>query len=216
MGNVYRSSYEIMPKHRDADKDVDATTDPDTGPITRRRFRRLAAAAGKYRMLFAFSTTLVVVLSFVLLGLILTDGPERVPLGEGRAGILDTVVTADTLGDGSLDAPATGSERAAAGEDVASELPDGDASYYGDELAGRPTASGETFDPGRLTAAHRTLPLGTRLRVTNVRNGRSVVVRVNDRGPFSGNRVLDLSYSAARQIGMIQSGQARVRMEVLR
>lgn len=92
----------------------------------------------------------------------------------------------------------------------------GMASYYGDELAGRPTASGEPFDPTRLTAAHRTLPFGTKLRVTNLRNGKTVVVRINDRGPFARRRIIDLSYAAARRIGMVATGTALVRIERLR
>lgn len=94
-------------------------------------------------------------------------------------------------------------------------LAEGRASYYGERFRGRRTASGERFDPDRLTAAHRTLPFGTRLRVTNLRNGRSVVVRVTDRGPYHGRRVLDLSKEAARQLGMIRRGVARVRIERL-
>ncbi len=79
-------------------------------------------------------------------------------------------------------------------------------SYYGHELAGRRTASGEVFNPSGLTMAHRTLPLGTRVRVTDVRTQRSVVVRVNDRGPFRGNRVADLSLGAAQALGMVGRG----------
>jgi rare lipoprotein A len=92
---------------------------------------------------------------------------------------------------------------------------EGRASYYGERFRGRRTASGERFDPDALTAAHRTLPFGTRLRVTNLRTGRSVVVRVTDRGPFHGSRVIDLSKAAARRIGMVRSGTARVRIERL-
>lgn len=92
---------------------------------------------------------------------------------------------------------------------------EGTASYYGRELAGRPTASGERFDPNGLTAAHRTLPLGSRIRVTNPRNGQSVVVRVNDRGPFHGNRILDLSHGAARAIGLAVRGTGRVVIDLL-
>jgi rare lipoprotein A len=91
----------------------------------------------------------------------------------------------------------------------------GTASYYGRELAGNRTASGERFNPNGLTAAHRTLPLGTRLRVTNVANGRSVIVRVNDRGPFVGRRLIDVSLGAAREIHMIGSGTAQVRLEIV-
>ncbi len=91
----------------------------------------------------------------------------------------------------------------------------GEASYYGQELAGNRTASGERFDPDALTAAHRTLPMGSRVRVVNERTGASVVVRVNDRGPFADDRVLDVSEGAAREIGMIRRGTANVRMELL-
>jgi rare lipoprotein A len=91
----------------------------------------------------------------------------------------------------------------------------GFASWYGARHAGRRTASGERFDPDALTAAHRTLPFGSRVRVTNLDNGRSVVVRINDRGPFADGRILDLSEAAARAIGMTASGVARVRLELL-
>jgi len=92
---------------------------------------------------------------------------------------------------------------------------EGVASWYGPGFAGRRTASGEVFDPAKLTAAHRSLPFGTMLRVTNTQNGRSVVVRVNDRGPFIAGRVIDLSRGAAEAIGMIGAGIARVRVEPL-
>jgi peptidoglycan lytic transglycosylase len=87
------------------------------------------------------------------------------------------------------------------------------ASYYGPGFTGRRTASGESFNPAAMTAAHRTLRFGTRVRVTNSRNGRSVVVRINDRGPFVKGRSIDLSSGAARAIGMSTTGH--VRMEVL-
>jgi rare lipoprotein A len=86
-------------------------------------------------------------------------------------------------------------------------------SYYGSELHGRRTASGERFNQSAMTAAHRTAPFGTRLKVTNLSNGRSVLVRVNDRGPFVRGRVVDISAGAARQIGMHGRGLARVRVE---
>ena len=92
----------------------------------------------------------------------------------------------------------------------------GEASYYGRELAGNRTASGERFNPSALTAAHRSLPMGTMLRVTNMSNGMSVLVRVNDRGPFVRSRIIDVSLEAARQIRMIGSGKAQVRLEILR
>jgi rare lipoprotein A len=89
------------------------------------------------------------------------------------------------------------------------------ASYYGSEFHGRPTSSGEIFDMNGMTAAHQTLPLGTIIRVTHLGNHKSVVVKVNDRGPFVGDRILDLSYEAARKLGMIQEGVARVRIDIL-
>ena len=91
----------------------------------------------------------------------------------------------------------------------------GVASWYGAELQGNRTASGERFAADALTAAHPSLPLGTRVRVTNLANGRSVVVRINDRGPFVGGRALDVSRGAARALGMLGSGTARVRITPL-
>ena len=92
----------------------------------------------------------------------------------------------------------------------------GVASFYGAEFANRPTASGEPFNPRDLTAAHRTLPLGTRVRVTNLENGKQTVVRINDRGPYRNDRVIDLSRAAARKLGFVQDGIAHVRIEVLK
>lgn len=86
----------------------------------------------------------------------------------------------------------------------------GIASFYGPGFHGRRTASGEIFNQNALTAAHRTLPFGTRVEVTNKDNGKSVIVTINDRGPFKRNRVIDLSKRAAEEIGMIQSGLANV------
>ena len=91
----------------------------------------------------------------------------------------------------------------------------GQASWYGPGFHGRRTANGEVFNSNELTAAHRSLPFGTKVRVTNMNNGRSVVVRINDRGPFSGGRIIDLSAGAARSINMINSGVAPVQVEVL-
>ena len=89
----------------------------------------------------------------------------------------------------------------------------GMASWYGAEFQGSRTASGERFDPHALTAASRSFPIGTHVRVTNLANGRSVVVRVNDRGPFAHGRVLDVSRAAATALGMVGRGTARVRIE---
>jgi len=92
---------------------------------------------------------------------------------------------------------------------------EGTASYYGDEFNGRKTSSGEVYDMHGLTAAHRTLPFNTRIRVLNLQNGRTAVVRVNDRGPFKDNRVIDLSWEAAKQLGLLENGTAPVKIEIL-
>ena len=89
----------------------------------------------------------------------------------------------------------------------------GMASWYGRQFHGRKTASGETFDMNAMTAAHRSLPLNCYIRVTNKTNGKSVVVKVNDRGPFHGNRVVDLSYGAGKRLGITNAGTAKVSIE---
>lgn len=91
----------------------------------------------------------------------------------------------------------------------------GHASWYGAKFEGKKTASGAAFDPAEMTAAHRNLPLGSRVRVTNLENEKSVHVEVNDRGPFIAGRIIDLSRAAARALGMIEDGLTRVRIEVL-
>ena len=91
----------------------------------------------------------------------------------------------------------------------------GTASWYGDYFEGRPTASGEPFNMYDMTAAHLTLPLGTLVRVTNLRNHRSVIVRINDRGPYVSGRIVDLSYNAARVLHFDQQGLQRVRLDVV-
>jgi rare lipoprotein A len=95
------------------------------------------------------------------------------------------------------------------------ESSEGRASWYGPGFAGRRTANGEIYDPSQLTAAHKTLPFGTFVRVTNPSSGQSVVVRINDRGPFKPGRVLDVSRAAAEQIGMIGPGTLVVRLELI-
>ena len=91
-------------------------------------------------------------------------------------------------------------------------MPRGVASYY---TAPQPTANGEVFDTNAMTAAHRSLPFGTRLRVTRTDNGQSVTVRINDRGPYIDGRVVDLSYAAAAKLGMVETGLADVRLSVV-
>src|SRR3989442_1936191 len=105
--------------------------------------------------------------------------------------------------------------RHARAETIGGEPVVGHASWYGGEFARRPTASGQLYDPFKLTGAHRTLPLGSKVRVTNLLNGRSVMVTINDRGPYMRRREIDLSYGAARVLGMVRRGVARVRIELV-
>lgn len=102
--------------------------------------------------------------------------------------------------------------------DIAKETPaaeTGVASYYADQYHGKPTASGEVFDLHALTAAHRSYKFGTRVKVTHLGNNRSVIVRINDRGPFVQGRVIDLSLAAAGELQMVKSGLARVKLEIV-
>jgi rare lipoprotein A len=92
---------------------------------------------------------------------------------------------------------------------------EGVASYYADEFNGRQTSNGERYDMHQMTAAHRTLPFNTQLRVENLANGRQVVVRINDRGPFKDNRIIDLSLAAAEELEMIGTGTTRVRLNIV-
>lgn len=91
----------------------------------------------------------------------------------------------------------------------------GYASFYAHRFHGRKTASGETYDEREMTAAHLSLPHGTRVRVTNLSNGRSVVLRINDRGPWTKNRLIDVSFAAAQELRFVRQGLARVRIEVV-
>ena len=92
----------------------------------------------------------------------------------------------------------------------------GQGSYYADKFAGKPTASGTPYRPGKLTAAHNTLPFGTKIKVTNVKTGRSVKVTVNDRGPHVKGRIVDLSKKAAQKIGLVDAGVAPVQLKVVK
>jgi rare lipoprotein A len=96
-----------------------------------------------------------------------------------------------------------------------SAFEEGVASYYADKFHGRKTSNGETFDMNKLTAAHKSLPFNSVVRVTNKNNGKSVVVRINDRGPFIDNRIIDLSLAGAKAVEMIGTGTAPVTLEVL-
>ena len=92
---------------------------------------------------------------------------------------------------------------------------EGIASYYAEDFNGKKTANGEVYDMYKMTAAHRSLPFNTKVKVTNLENNRSIVVRINDRGPFKLDRLIDLSLAAATQLGMKGSGTARVRLDVI-
>lgn len=134
--------------------------------------------------------------------------PDRHALHPTRRRLLGVLATLALLAGGCAGANRTARTPA--------DLADvGEASWYGIEERGRATASGEPMDPGALTAAHRTLPFGTIVEVTALRTGRTVQVRINDRGPFVGGRIIDLSHEAARQLGMLQEGVARVRLQIL-
>jgi rare lipoprotein A len=148
---------------------------------------------------------------------------ERYELGEQRtlAAIEKEILAAEAAG--RFEPPVPPAEAA---EDLIEQLEEllasetGEGTYYGGRFHGRRTASGERFDQNDLTAAHRTFPFGTRVRVTNLRNGRSVVVRINDRGPFGPARVaerkvIDVSHAAARELGFLRQGRVLVRVDVL-
>lgn len=91
----------------------------------------------------------------------------------------------------------------------------GVASWYGEECRGKKTASGEIYDPDKFTAAHRRLPFGTLVKVTNLENEREVTVRINDRGPYIRRRIIDLSLAAARQLGIVEKGLTRVKIDII-
>jgi len=99
--------------------------------------------------------------------------------------------------------------------DTTSFVEEGVASYYADEFNGRQTSNGEIYDMNQFTAAHRTLPFHTKVRVVNVENGKEVIVRINDRGPFKDDRIIDLSLAAAKAIQMIGPGTVRVRLQIV-
>ncbi|MEL1251291.1 septal ring lytic transglycosylase RlpA family protein [Aurantiacibacter gilvus] len=180
-----------------------AAHDSNTLPSRRERLRMLLRLKSQ-RQMALLGAGLFAVLSLGLGGALMHEStaPEVVKLGAGRASV-ESMPVSELEPVAAHPAPQE------------SSLGLGNASYYGDELAGNLTANGEVFDPRQLTAAHRTLPLGSEVRVTNPRNGDSVVVRINDRGPYHGNRVIDLSYAAAREIGLIRSGVGLVNLALL-
>lgn len=167
------------------------------------------------------------VTAFLLVGMYATstyalrEGPDQWTTGaanDAGAATLDTLDSPPALAaHGGIDTRDKGDRSTSRrSPDGRSEFrTEGHASFYGLRFKGRPTASGEIFDPQAMTAAHRTLPFGTRLRVTNISNGRSVVVRINDRGPYAHGRIIDLSRAAAERLEMVRRGIAPVRLEYL-
>ncbi len=137
---------------------------------------------------------------------------ERIPRSVTLAALLLATFLLGGCAGGRQPAPGTRTEPGSGSQESHTV---GTASWYGKTFHGRTTASGEPYDMYALTAAHRTLPFGARIRVTNLANGRQVTVRINDRGPFKKGRIIDLSYQAAKQIGMIQDGVTKVRLEIL-
>ncbi len=152
---------------------------------------------------------LLVVLESVLLGLgllILTPSINPNPTAKTSAAPLSSHISANA-------SPATQSKKKAGPQPLA--VWDCITSWYGEDFDGQPTATGETYDMYADTAAHPTLPLGSIVRVTNPRNHRSQIVRINDRGPYVEGRELDVSYAVAQKLGFDQRGTARVRLELL-
>lgn len=145
-----------------------------------------------------------------LVGAARADAPAPV------SGFAPIEISADIDADITSPAPAAVNVDIDIADDMGNVLEDlgtGGASYYGPNLAGNRTANGERFDPTQMTAAHRTLPMGSLVKVT--RAGKSVVVRINDRGPFHGNRVIDLSTAAAKQIGLFRAGTGQVSLQLV-
>ncbi len=139
------------------------------------------------------------ILNMVLAAAALAQTPAAAPAGQQPAAPPATATAASAPASA---APSAGTE-------------EGLAAVYTDKLAGHKTASGKTYDPDKLTAAHKTLPFGTRVKVTNNKNGRTVQLRITDRGPKQPDRVLDISRRAARALGIPHHGMAKVTVEVV-
>jgi expansin (peptidoglycan-binding protein) len=139
------------------------------------------------------------------------DGPQRLP----GAGFLWVAGLSLLLYWGTVIASATGGTGGLPSGLAFLSAETGEASWYGPQFHGEATASGEIFDMHNLTAAHRTLPLGSYVQVRNLDNGRTVVVKINDRGPYAKGRSIDLSYAAAERLGMVRDGEAPVEITLL-
>ena len=190
---------------------------PDLSALPRRRFRRAQRVQAG---LFVVGAALVGFGTWFASG---EAAPVVAPAATVQAAMLPVVSVGDTnreklaaVAAPAAVAPAAADEAVAeASEEAGTHFQTGVASYYGREFAGRRTANGERFDPNGFTAAHRTLPFGTRIRVTNPANDKTIIVRVNDRGPFHGRRVLDLSMRAAAALGLVRRGSGSVKIAVL-
>ena len=160
-------------------------------------------------------------LTGLMLALLLAPSVEASPSGEDF--VIETIEESEQITTTQKDVPLmplpalppSPVETKTDGSSKLIEVVQGAASWYGPGFYGRTTANGERFRKGTLTAAHRTLPFGTKVRVTNLSNGRSVVVRINDRGPFKYHRVIDLAHGAASQLRMMQAGEVPVKLEIL-
>jgi rare lipoprotein A len=142
----------------------------------------------------------------------LTDGPlDHAPVGRRLASLIVAVAFAAALR--AVPAPETHAPSQA--QETPAWTQNGKVSWYGPGFHGRQTANGETFDTNELTMAHRSLAFGSKVRVTNLDNGRSIVVRVNDRGPYVGGRIADLSHAAASRLGFVEDGVVRARIELI-
>jgi rare lipoprotein A (peptidoglycan hydrolase) len=155
-------------------------------------------------------TKLFVILQAVFLGVgMLVFTPTANPTAPGETG-------SPLQSGSSLDAAPISKTKSVSGEAKPLAIWECTTSWYGDDFDGQPTANGETYDMYADTAAHPTLPLGSIVRVVNMRNHRSQVVRINDRGPYVQGRELDVSYEVARKLGFDQHGLAKVRLELLK
>lgn len=176
----------------------------------------MAGTATQQRVLRAISLMAIAAIGIA--------GPAQADMTQAAAAEMSAAERLDTpkldmlLADDALALPDAIDSDDASDDEVAiyEAVGSGEASFYGAELAGNRTANGERFDPGALTAAHRTLPMGSKLRVTNLGNGKSVIVRINDRGPFVKKRLIDVSRAAAEKISMVRAGKAMVKLELLR
>jgi rare lipoprotein A len=142
----------------------------------------------------------------------LAAGPVDAAPARGRVSATVTSLAVAAL---LLTLPAPGSPRASLDDEVPAWMQNGRVSWYGPGFHGRRTANGEIFDTNELTMAHRSLAFGSRVRVTNLDNGRSIVVRVNDRGPYVRGRIADLSHAAASRLGFVEDGVVHARIELI-